>query len=98
MTLRYFDTSLPTTIQVESSGTGIGAILLQNSRPVHFASRTLTEAERIYANIERDFLAIVFRCERFQHFIYGKEFTVEKDHKPLEMITLKHIASDPSRL
>ena len=64
MTLEYFDTSLPNTIQVDASGTGIDAILLQNSRPVHFASRTLTEPDRRYVNIEREFLSVVFRCER----------------------------------
>ena len=45
MTLTYFDTSLPTNIQVDASGTGRCAVLMQNSRPVHFSSRTLTEAE-----------------------------------------------------
>ena len=46
MALAYFDTSLPTTIQVDAYGTGIGAVLLQNSRSVHFASRTLTQPKR----------------------------------------------------
>ena len=45
MKLEYFDTSLPTTIRVDDSGTGLGAVLLQNnSIPVHFSSGTLTEA------------------------------------------------------
>ena len=95
MTLAYFDTSLPTTIQVDASGTGIGAVLMQNSKPIYFASRTLTETERRYANIERELLAVVYGCERFHHFIFGKEFIVESDHKPLEMITLKRIGSPP---
>ena len=97
-TLAYFNTQLHTTIQVDASGIGLGAVLLQNNRPVCYASRTLTSTERRYANIERELLAVIFGCERFHHYVYGSEFTVESDHKPLEMIILKHISSAPARL
>ena len=86
------------TIQVDASGIGLGAVLLQNNRPVCYASRTLTSTERRYANIERELLAVIFGCERFHHYVYGSEFTVESDHKLLEMIILKHISSAPARL
>ena len=96
--LAYYDPTLPTVIQVDASGNGLGAVLLQNERPICFASRTLTPAEKRYANIERELLAVVFGCERFHHFVFGIDFTIESDHKPLEMIILKHIASAPARL
>ena len=44
-TLRYFDPSLPMTIQVDASQVGLGAALLQNGKPVAFASKDLTETE-----------------------------------------------------
>ena len=44
-TLRYFDPSLPVTIQVDASQVGLGAALLQNGKPVAFASKALTEME-----------------------------------------------------
>ena len=53
-TLRYFDPSLPVTIQVNASQVGLGATLLQNGKPVAFASKALTETECQYANIERE--------------------------------------------
>ena len=53
-TLRYFDPSLPVTIQVDASQVGLGAALLQNGKPVAFASKALTKTECRYANIERD--------------------------------------------
>ena len=40
-TLRYFDPSLPVTIQVDASQVGLGAALLQNGKPMAFASKAL---------------------------------------------------------
>ena len=62
----------PQTIQVDASGVGLGAVLIQNNRSFAFASRSLTDAERRYSNIEREVLAVTFGCERFHHYIYGK--------------------------
>ena len=52
-TLRYFDPSLPVTIQVDASQVGLGAALLQNGKPIAFDSKALAETECGYANIER---------------------------------------------
>ena len=59
------------------------------------ASQTLRPR---YANIERELLAIVFACQRFNTYVLGRPFTVESDHKPLEMIHQKSLASAPPRL
>ena len=64
-TLRYFDTSPLVTIQVDASQVGLGAALLQNGKPMAFASKALTETECWYANIEREILAAIFGAERF---------------------------------
>ena len=53
-TLWYFDLSLPATIQVNASQVGLGAALLQDNKPIAFASKALTNAECRYTNIERD--------------------------------------------
>jgi hypothetical protein len=54
--------------------------------------------EQRYANIERELLAAVFGCERFHTYVYGKHFTIESDHKPLEMIQQKPITTALPRL
>ena len=53
-TLRYFDPSLPITIQLDASQVGLGAALLENGKPMAFVSKALTKTECKYANIERD--------------------------------------------
>lgn len=98
VTLSYFDPNKPTTIQVDASLKGLGAALVQDDKPIAFASKSLSETEKRYVNIEREMLAVVFGCERFHTYIYGKEFTVESDHKPLEMIQLKNLTAAPARL
>ena len=43
-------------------------------------------------------LACVFGAERFHTYVFGHEFTIESDHKPLEQINLKNLADTPARL
>ena len=97
-TLQYFDPSLPMTIQVDASQVGHGAELLQNHKPVAFASKALTEVEHHFVNIEREMLAVIFGAERFQTYIYGKHFTIESDHNPLESISQKNLADTQAQL
>ena len=69
---------------------GLGAILTQThgeeTRPVAYASRTLTPVERRYLQTEREALAVVWGCERFHLYLYGTTFAIYTDHKPLEII------------
>ena len=98
MTLTYFDPSKPSVIQVDASMRGLGAALLQDNKPIAFASKALKDAETRYANIERKLLAVVFGCTRFQTFLYGSQFVIESDHKRLESIQKKSLANVPPRL
>ena len=86
------------TIQVDASQVGLGAALLQNGKPVAFASKALTETKCCYANIEREMLAAVFGAERFHTYVYGWSFMIESDHKPLESISRKNLADTPAWL
>lgn len=84
--------------RADSSSEELGAVLLQDKAPVAYASKTLTDTQRNYAQIEKELLAIVFGCKRFRQYIYGKRVIVEIDHKLLESIFKKNIEKCPLRL
>ena len=100
--LRYYDRNLPVTVQADASLRGLGACLIQQHKGkdqlIAFASKSLTDTETRYANIERELLAIVFACQRFSTYLLRRSFIAESDHKPLEMIAMKNLANVPPRL
>ena len=63
--LSYFDPSKTSTIQADASQNGVGACLLQQGKPVVYASRSLSPSESNYAQIEKELLEIIFTCEKF---------------------------------
>ena len=87
-----------------SSSFGLGTVLLQTSengewRPVAYASRSLSETETRYAQIEKEALAIVWSCEKCSDYILGSKFEIETDHKPLvPLLSNKHLDDLPPRV
>ncbi|CAI6374637.1 unnamed protein product [Macrosiphum euphorbiae] len=96
--LQYFDLNKKCTLSVDASKDGLGAVLLQNDYPVAYASKTLNDTQKQYAQIEKELLAILYGCERFKQYIYGKNINIESDHKPLETIFKKPLDKTPARL
>lgn len=97
-TLIYFNTAEIPVLQTDASLKGLGAALIQNKKPIAYASKSLTDTEQRYACIERELLAIVFGVQRFHIYLYGHKFKVLTDHKPLVMILQKPLTSAPPRL
>ena len=92
--LPYFDTSAETTLQTDASKKG----LIQNGKVVCYASRALTKTEQNYQNLERKALGTIWGMEKFHYFLYGKEFTLETDQKPLVSIYKKHMVDISPRV
>lgn len=57
--------------------------MVRRDHAVAFASRTLTAAERKYAQIDKEGLAVIFAVKRFLQYVFGHHFTLVSDHKPL---------------
>lgn len=96
--LIFFNPEKAIVIETDASKDGLGTCLLQEGHPVAFASRSLTNTEKKYAQIEKETLAILFAVQKFHLFIYGLDVTVYSDHKPLETIFKKDLHSISPRL
>eukprot|EP00731_Ephydatia_muelleri_P002671 Em0001g2671a len=85
--LALYNPESKTKLSADASSYGLGAVLLQEHdhewKPVVYASRSLTETESRYAQIEKEALSITWGCEKFSDYILGKNILIETDHKPL---------------
>lgn len=75
-----------TILTTDASPFGLGAVLEQSGGPVLFISKTLTKAERNYAQIEREALGIIWAVKRLHKYLFSRKFTLITDHAPLKFI------------
>lgn len=79
-----------TRLITDASPKGLGAALLQlvgdEWRPVSFASKGLTSLEQKYSQPEREGLAVVWACQRFQFFLLGRKFELATDCTGIKFI------------
>uniref|UniRef100_A0A5S6R3L9 RNA-directed DNA polymerase n=2 Tax=Trichuris muris TaxID=70415 RepID=A0A5S6R3L9_TRIMR len=89
--LVHFREDYPLILASDASAYGIGAVLMHrypdgSERPIAHASKTLTEQQRGYSQIEREALSIIYAVNKFHQYVYGRHFELVTDHKPLVSI------------
>jgi hypothetical protein len=77
-------------LQTDASGVGLGSVLSQgegdNEHPVAYWSRKLLPRETRYAAVEKECLAVVESIKAFKHYLIGRHFTVQTDHRALQWL------------
>ena len=101
--LAFYTPDAPTKLSADASSHGLGAVLLQKTggewKPVAYASRSMSDTEKRYAQIEKEALATVWACDKFASYIVGLKFHIETDHKPLvPLLGSKHLDALPPRI
>ena len=91
----HYDPKRQLVLTCNASPFGIGAVLAHimddgSERPVGYASRTLSQAEKGYSQLDKEALAIVFGVTKFHAYLYGRPFTIYSDHKPLMYLFGEH--------
>jgi len=88
----YFDPQAEHELHIDGCPMGLAATLTQRKtgeqcwQVVQYASRSLTDPEKRYSQIELEALAGDFGCKKFHLFLYGIPFKIVMDHKPLESV------------
>lgn len=85
--LAHYDESKTLVLATDASSYGIGAVLSQLDgdveTPIAYGSKTLTETQKNYSQIEREALSIIYGVTKFRQFLYGRKFVLLTDHEPL---------------
>ena len=89
--LAFYDPSVPLKVDSDASSVGIGGVISHKypdgtERPIEFVSRTLTETERRYSQLDREALAVIWTLKKFHKYVYAIPFELVTDNKPLQYI------------
>lgn len=71
-------------IECDASGVGIGAVLLQEGRPIAYFSEKLHGASLNYSTYDKEFYSLIRALETWQHYLFPREFVIHTDHEPLK--------------
>ena len=89
--LAYYDPTKPVVLQMDTSTWGLGAVLIQQNKPIYFALKALQESQKKYVPIKLEALAASWAIKKFHHYLYGQKFTLETDQRPLVSILNKSL-------
>ncbi|GJZ29296.1 reverse transcriptase domain-containing protein [Tanacetum coccineum] len=91
------DWNLPFKLMCDASDFAIGAVLgqqkMKHFQPIHYANKTMTEAQIHYTTTEKEMLAVVYAFEKFRPYLVLSKSIVYTDHSALKYLINKQDAT-----
>ena len=72
--------SEPFTLETDASGTGLGAVMMQQGRPIAYYSSTLCPKNAALSTYEKEYMAILLAVEQWRAYLQHVEFLILTDH------------------
>jgi hypothetical protein len=82
----------PFTLEIDASGNGIGAVIMQQGRPIAYFSAALCPRNAAMSAYEKEALAIIEALKRWRHYFLGSRLIIKSDQQSLKYITEQRVA------
>lgn len=84
--------ALPFTLETDVSGTGLGAVLMQQGRPLAYYSKSIGPRSSTLSTYEKEALAILEALKKWRHYFVVNELLIRTDQKSLKFITEQKVS------
>ncbi|KAL5731844.1 hypothetical protein ACHQM5_004534 [Ranunculus cassubicifolius] len=92
-TLGLPDFTKPFEVETDACQSGVGAVLLQDRRPLAFLSKVLPPSKVGLSTYEKELWAIIYAVQKWRYYLYGRHFIINTDHQSLKFLLEQRITT-----
>lgn len=81
-------------VKTDTSGQGLGAVLMQDSHPIAFFCSVLSQSVKQKSVYRRKLMAVVFAVQKWHHYLLGRHFLVRTDQLSLKFLLEHRLVSE----
>ncbi|KAM7497180.1 hypothetical protein LguiA_021594 [Lonicera macranthoides] len=87
------DFAKPFIVEIDASQEGIGAVLMQQGRPIAFLSKALPPRKQCLSAYERELWALIYAVHKWRTYLFGHHFLIKTDHQSLKFLLEQRVTS-----